>query len=399
MDKKTAAAGKVEEVFECACELDGGGSEAAIVTVAGDLLSIRRGSDKEILLTARKVSKLETGDSDIKLSTNSAQIRLSKFGRRFDKAAETIGLWYKKGKLSDSVILEKHQESFEEIEYDLARRGRRPGTLRLYATHASITDSRSGKVKRLPYTYVRDILDEGLAVNIRMQKGPDVAISMLGRRKDHLLRRMPELMAQLSKELAEMAGTMLGLESDSDIKQVSAVFRDGRAVVLGQLREKAPTLADAMMRFVNSSKLAPLVRSAEELAFGIKKGLMGELDGDYVWVLAKIGETGVMDAISASEQAARAAYIFKCEGTGFAGFVEDLNWCLTNIGFRREPIYLSEEKLKEPGNESYLQALEDVPELVKVRSMFKGRIAHTEDGKWVDRLLAEAGAAPISGGV
>lgn len=377
--------------FECNCGTEGEDSVAATVAVSSDALTIKRSGKEDLTLAARQVERLETGDTDIRLAVASRSIRLSKFGRRFDRASEAIGSWYKRGKLSDSVIFEKHIESFDEIEYDLARRGKRTGTFRLYSTHASVTDARSGRSKRLPYSYIRDILDEGLSVNIRMLKGPDVSLSMLGRRKDHLLRRFPELMGQLSKDLGEAGARILGLESQVDAKALASILPDGRASAWEQVRGKSQAVADAIIRFVEGSRLAPLYRSAEDLAFGMKKGLMGELDGDYLWMLARIGKAVVMDSASEREESSRAAYLFKYEANGFSGFIDELSWCLSNIGFRREPIYLSDEKLKEPGNESYLQALQDVPELSKVRAIYKGRVAHTDDGAWVDRVIAEAG--------
>jgi hypothetical protein len=397
MEKKGGAAVKAEEIFECAFEMDGNINAEASLILSGDSLSIRRGDDKPILLTTRQVVSLGIGDTDIKINTSSTKFRIFKLGRRFDKASELVSSWFKRGKLSDSIMHEKPLEVFEEVEYDLSRKGKRAGSVKLYCTHASIADSRNGKIKRLSYSYVRDILDEGLALNIRMLKGPDVSLSMLGRRKDFLIRRMRELILSLSGEVGKMAGTLLGLESESDIKELASLMPDGRAVLLDNLEKKAPKLAQAFMKLSSSTRLSPLTKAADELAFGLKKGLVGELDGDYIWVLAKIGDTVVFDTVSEITEAARAAYLFKLEGSGFAGFTEELSWCLTNISFRREPIYLSEEKLKEPGNENYLHALEDVPELVRIRSLFKSRVAHSEDGSWVEKVLKGAQADPMRG--
>jgi len=387
----------VEDVFECACDIQDKAAQDAVVTLSGETLSIEPEGGKTLLLKARQVSALDIGDVDIKMTMQAASLRLYRFGRRFDRAAELIGSWYKKGKLADSVVLEKSLETFDEIQYELSRKGKRPANLRMYATHAAITDSRNGKVKRMPYSYIRDILDEGLSVNIRMQKGPDIAVSMLGRRKDVFLRRLKELMEVLACEVGRKTVEILGIEDAGQDKLISGILPDGRAVLLGAIEEKSPMLAEAILRKASTTRTAPIIDKADELAFGFKKGLMGELDGDYIWMVARLGGAAVMETVSGSEDASRAAYMFDMQGLPFPAFVDDLSWSLTLVGFRREPIYLSDEALKEPGRERYLQAIEDVPELVRLRTLYRGRVAHTEGGGWVSKVLEAAGKPPQGG--
>lgn len=394
MEKPTDVRQRAEDIFECRLEVGPAPAYEAEAVVSADSFVIRPTGAKAIHLEPRLVSSLAIGATDMKIQTTIGLIRLSMLGRRFDRAAELISRWYEKGKLADSLMPEKPEETFEEAQYELSRKGRRQGTVRLYSTFASVTDAKNGHVRRIPYSYIRDILDEGLAVNIRMVKGPDIALSMMGRRKDVLIRRVSELRGELSASLAAVMGGMLGIDSESGLKMLGECLPDGRGILLQALEGKSSETAAAITGFLKSGRMAPLMDAADEIAVGAKKGLMGELDGDYLWAVLRIGHVAAFDAISSEEESSRAAYVFNCDGGGFPGFVEDLSWGLTSIGFRREPLYLPDEKLKAPGHESYLQALEDVPELRRLRQQLAARVAHTGEGSWVERILKMAGKAP-----
>lgn len=393
MDTSTDVRQRAEDLFECRLEVGPTPAYEAEAAVSSDSFVIRPTGAKAIHLEPRHVSSLEVGDSDIRIHTSMGLIRLFMLGRRFDRAAELISRWYEKGKLADSLMPEKPEETFEEAQYELSRKGRRQATVRLYSTFASVTDAKNGRVRRIPYSYIRDILDEGLAVNIRMLKGPDIALSMLGRRKDVLIKRVSELRQSLLASLAGAIGAIIGMDSEGGQKMLGECLPDGRGVLLASLEGKSADTADAVVSFLKSSRVAPLIDAADELAVGAKKGLMGELDGDYLWIVARIGAVAVFDAVSAEQESSRAAYVFGCDGGGFPGFVEDLSWGLTSIGFRREPLYLPEEKLKTPGYESYLQALEDIPELKRLRQQMVSRVTHTGEDSWVLRILKLAGRA------
>ncbi len=394
MDTSTDARQRAEDIFECRLEVGGSPQYEAEAAVSADSLVIRPTGAKAMHLEPRHVSSLDIGATDLRLQTTMGPIRLFMLGRRFDRAAELISRWYEKGKLADSLMPEKPEETFDEVQYELSRKGKRQGVVRLYSTFASVTDAKNGHARRIPYSYIRDILDEGLSVNIRMLKGPDIAVSMLGRRKDALIRRVAELRRGLSSGLAAAIGAMVGIDSESGLKMLGECLPDGRGVVMPALEGKSAEIAAAISGFLAASRVGPLMAAADEIAVGAKKGLMGELDGDYLWIVARIGSIAVFDAVSAELESSRAAYVFSCDGGVFPGFIDDLSWGLTSIGFRREPLYLSDEKLKAPGYESYLQALEDVAELRRLRQQLASRVTHSGEDSWVSRILKMAGKLP-----
>ena len=113
------------------------------------------------------------------------------------------------------------------------------------------------------------------------------------------------------------------------------------------------------------------IGDASRIAVGLKRGLMGDRTGEYIWFLVPVfsadskkpGNAIVMEAYAlGDEPKAYATYVFRlmprasyAEGVGDAELaaaadaaIETLNRCMVEVNFRREPIYLAEEKLLDP---------------------------------------------------
>jgi hypothetical protein len=63
---------------------------------------------------------------------------------------------------------------------------------------------------------------------------------------------------------------------------------------------------------------------------------------------------------------------------------------MVDINFRREPIYLSEDKMDSPKYVQYRYAMAKLPSLKTLRSQLIGRIIHSSFDQWksdVDSLL------------
>ena len=64
---------------------------------------------------------------------------------------------------------------------------------------------------------------------------------------------------------------------------------------------------------------------------------------------------------------------------------------MISINFRREPIYIEDEKLYEPDNVKYRFAISKIAELREIREKFIGRAIHLSFNSWkagIESLLA-----------
>lgn len=133
---------------------------------------------------------------------------------------------------------------------------------------------------------------------------------------------------------------------------------------------------------------------------------MGDLTGEYMWFLMPIYDIGekeignaiAMEATEATgeESSGKATYFFRivsrkdypnCRNLEELdketdNFVKKINRCMLDINFRREPIYLSDERLEEPNYFKYNIAVQRIPSLRLLRNLYIGRVIHTSPEQW-----------------
>jgi hypothetical protein len=142
------------------------------------------------------------------------------------------------------------------------------------------------------------------------------------------------------------------------------------------------------------------------MAIGFKRGLMGDLTGEYVWFLVPIyggmekgyGNALVMEAAEPKSEASggKATYFLKIVSRqDYLAFrtvealdaetdmlLKKINRCMLDINFRREPIYLSDERLEEADYVKYKIALQRIPSLQLLRRLYIGRVIHSPPEQW-----------------
>jgi len=63
-------------------------------------------------------------------------------------------------------------------------------------------------------------------------------------------------------------------------------------------------------------------------------------------------------------------------------FIRNINRCMIEINFRREPIYLSDDSLDSPKYTQYRFAVAKIPLLRVLRNLFIGRVIHSSFNQW-----------------
>jgi hypothetical protein len=148
---------------------------------------------------------------------------------------------------------------------------------------------------------------------------------------------------------------------------------------------------------------------------------MGDLTGSYIWLLiplrraasAKLENAVAFEAFQTTESgpqqeagektadeeetaaSGKATYFFRimsrqdyAQATEQAlqaeleKFLRNINRCMVDINFRREPIFLSEEQLDNPKYAQYRYAVAKLPPLRTLRSQFIGRVIHSSFSQW-----------------
>jgi hypothetical protein len=63
-------------------------------------------------------------------------------------------------------------------------------------------------------------------------------------------------------------------------------------------------------------------------------------------------------------------------------FTKNINRAMIDVNFRREPIFLSKEQLDSTKYVQYRFAIERMPSLRMLRSLFIGRVIHSSPEQW-----------------
>jgi hypothetical protein len=135
---------------------------------------------------------------------------------------------------------------------------------------------------------------------------------------------------------------------------------------------------------------------------------MGDLTGEYIWFLMPIysvddeayGNAIAME-VAEEESAGKATYFFRIVSRrSYRNYksIEELdietdrlikiiNRCMIDINFRREPIYLQDEKLDEPAYSKYRIAVQKIPSLTILRSLYIGRVIHASSEQWKSDVM------------
>jgi len=342
------------------------------------------------------------------------------------------------------------------------------GKVRLYETGLVFIPEKS-EMFRIPYSDLAEISEKGLGLTITTEFGEKLSLSKMGRELDPFKRTLSDINNELQlKVISSLKELIPGIDSAS-LRAAARLMKEGKAAKRKDIEAINPKLWAGLENKLSSLGAKEAYdflkgRSHEErICIGFKRGLMGDLTGEYVWFLIPIydidpkkpGNAVVMEAIEVSGAATEAKEVPKekptevlapmagaatqmateltepavmgaqevlkevekaeaaPEGGGKATYLfrivsrkdypkfkklEDLNKevdkfitainrCMLAINFRREPIYLPDEKLEESRYQRYKFAIQKIPSLQTLRGLFIGRVIHASPEQWKQDVM------------
>ena len=281
-------------------------------------------------------------------------------------------------------------------------------SLRLYNTAIVVIPEKADLV-RIPYSDISEIKDKDFRLAITTDAGEKITLSMLGKEFDPTVSLLSKVINELSLAVQSSLKELIPDANPAIIRQAARLMKEGKAARRSDIEAISPALWAGLEKKVASTDIKEeydyLVSMAqkEKLCIGIKRGLMGGLTGDYIWFLIPIyglnpntpGNAVAMESISA-EGSGKATYFFRLVSRNAYrsfknidelhriadDFIVKMNRCMLTINFRREPIYLSDERLADPKYQHYRFAMQKIPSLQTLRTLFIGRVIHTSDEQW-----------------
>lgn len=372
-----------------------------------DAVEINSIDGRTLTIPFRDILLAEAGDYRIRLTLTRGKMEIGQLGYHYEEFAGILLKMRNELAKEDLLMHEKLLYTAEDIQYSHMDQNLKVisgGSCEAQVSETSlilaIPDTQPIK---FPLSYVQKVEDVDYSLIITMEFGESLCLSMLGRQREPLLVNLEKAMKRLEEE-----ALILCKELFSGVKGVSAetfapLFKDGRAVCKANLDALSPCLWENMKNKLEECKIGYSYEALKDLGdenacvIGIKRGLMGELTGEYVWFMMPVHNKTIlaMEAGMTDGSGGQATYFFSIpvdvnSPERLNKWINLINYCFYMVNFRREPVYLDEEQLKKPAYSQYRFAIEKLPALQLLRSHFLGRALHTTEDGWkkaVDAIL------------
>ena len=382
-------------------------------------LAILSEHGETLFFSYRDIFEIVSGDYKIFLSLSSKdKLTLSGLGYHYEDFLRTLHHLRNELLLKDLLMHEALKKPGVEAEFvSLNENGEETGRgtceARLYQT-ALVLIPEKGEFERILYSDIQEIRKEDYELAVTPEFREKFIFSMMGNQLDSFVKILSDTVNELSLRAQSILKEIAPEMDPSLIRRAAQLMKEGRAARRSDLEAISPELwkhVEAKLKSFDLKEEYDFLKSLarrDKICIGVKRSLGGAEPEDYIWFLipiyspdnAELGNAVAVEATS-KEDEGRATYFFKILGRkDYPNFekIEDLdpeadnflvrlNRCLVNINFRREPIYLSEEKLEDPNFSKYKFSIQKIPGLRELREAFIGRVVHSSLEQWKNDVL------------
>jgi len=388
---------------ECTVQLDE--ETLTIMPRFGDLISLH----------FRDIIDISDVDYQVQMSLESDQT-LTVFDLGYNFEDFVIKLYRLRNQVLLKDMLMDETKRFEaEGEYNYSDVMQKAGhngecSIQLYETALVILPKRQD-IKRIPYSLIEVASEGDYRITVKTELGEEYIFSMLGRMYDPFYKKFCELMDVLAQKVQTHLVEVFPEMGVQIAARLARIMKDGKAArksdidnispnIWGKLEERlAAAGVDEEYNFLSS------LGQKDKICIGIKRGLMGDLTGEYTWFMVPVCgnqpdilyNTIAMEAVDSEGRGA--TYFFRlvdenglhsCDCSSpdaVNSFIKELNYCMLMLNFRREPIYLSEESLNDSKYLKYKYAIRKLLYLQHLRRTFIGRVIHRSAEQWKNDVL------------
>jgi len=379
------------------------------------------------------------------------RIVLSQFGKTFQNLSHDLLEAYRQRLVQCLLLEDLEEVSrFEGIVQLRSQAAGRsfasPAELRLYKSNLAVLPTQAtGLQWRLAEIDSVEFDDAAYAVLIGAGD-ETLVVTKLARRTGEFRQRLEEGIAEITEKAAQATHELLPFLNPNQFQLVSQMLKEGHVASVPRLKAIHPKTETALVENIVDAKLKPyfdalLARTPTGIYTGFKFIREEEEDSKEPETAEVAGESARADQQAPAEEAVegatvekepilhwfffplatrpvaprpgnlvaweatsrggRATYFFRLlpgeqapqlEDSTRAGALVDaavrqLNRALVLLNFRREPIYLSDEKLElTPRYRRYAIACRKLPELRRLRASFLGRAIHTSPEAWLKQV-------------
>ncbi len=382
-------------------------------------LSILPNFGEALFLPLRDIVKISEADYKIHFDlTSKEKLTLFNLGYRYEDFLRVLFKLRNELLLKDMLMHETIRKSGVEAEFvyfDENGKEMQKGRCepRLYETGIVLIPEK-GEIVRIPYSDILEVNEENYVLVINTEFGERLVFSKMGRQFGPLKQTLSDLINELSLKVQSSLKELLPKADPSALRRIARFMKEGKAARRSDVESVSPEMWKELEKKLEGAGIKDeydflkSLAQQEKLCIGLKRGLLGDLTGEYVWFLIPVysinpKESGNAVAIEATsgEGGGKATYFFRLVSRkdypnfksiedlhcATDNFIKKMNRCLLSINFRREPIYLPDERLGEPQYEKYKFAIAKIPALRELRQLFIGRVIHRTPEQWKNDVM------------
>ena len=236
---------------------------------------------------------------------------------------------------------------------------------RIYESAVVILPKKTEPI-RIPLSYINDFSLNDYTFTITTESKQKLYLSQMGKKTDYFNRSLIKAFDDMNLRTLKLLVDAFPEIDQQKLREAIPFFSDGKSVSRNQIESISPQLWVSIEKKIQNSGLneeynhLKSLSNQGEIWVGIKRGLMGEMTGEYIWFMVPIfsedpnrpGNTLVVEATS-KQDSGLATYIFriidrekyrkgieeKLLRQEAHKFMDKTNQCMIEINFRREPIY------------------------------------------------------------
>lgn len=384
------------------------------IVVGTDSFTLRTPLGETRVFSYRDIYQMSAEGYRINVTiADGTRLELSALGHRYEDAARELHRARNEVIMADLLMGEKVRKQGVKGELRLPFRGAEgPCEIRLYDTALVLLPLRHA-LMRVRYSDIVGMEAKDHVLGMELESGERLVIAKLGRELDPLWKGISYAMAELDTNVQTVIKDLCPSLSGEELSSAARLMREGRAARRQDLEDISPALFPSLEARLRGQGLGLeydnlVARGQKDLVrIGIKRSLVSDMEEDYIWFMVPLlGQAGnaVAMEVTSGPGGGRATYFFRiAPRSEYVGLdreareeaaercMDVLTAGLQDINFRRQPIYLADEKLLSPPFSRYRFSLMIMPSLRELRSLFIGRVAHTSPEEWaakVDEVLA-----------
>jgi len=304
-------------------------------------------------------------------------------------------------------------EAYYRYDGEESRKEEGPCEARVYES-ALVTLPKRSEPIRIPICYVRNFTSSDYTSTIESEADTKLELSRMGEKSSFFERSFTKAIGEVSNRTQRHLSEVAPMIDQSRIRGAATLMSDGKAASRKELESISPELwsqIESRLKTIGMQEEYSFLdglSTQKNVWVGLKRGLMGDRTGEYIWFVVPIydsdpknpGNAVVLEA-SSDTGTGRATYFFRLQDRATYGkgielgslsykadqFVKRTNQCMIEINFRREPIYLDDQKLVDPEYEMYLYAAKTLTSLKFLREHYIGRVMHSSQEQWKNDTL------------